>query len=72
MQTTESSVLLTDGPRLAIEFDFHGMLCVSPIVVLVLDHIGRHDADCQWDLEEVRSDVGTLFGATLHMVNEDL
>ena len=72
MEGAERAVLLTDGPRLPVEFDLDDVLRVSPVVRLVLHHLGVHDGDREGDLEEEGASTRAVLRARLHVVDEDL
>ena len=72
MEGTECFVLLVDGPGLAVKLDFNDVFCVSAMVNFVLDHPCSRDLHLEGNLKEDGALSCTIFGALLHMVNEDL
>ena len=72
MQAAEGFVLLVDGPRLSIEFDFDDVLRIGAMINLVLHHSCLRDLDLQRNLEEYGAIASTVFRALLHMVDESL
>jgi hypothetical protein len=72
VQAAEGLIFLIYGPGLAVELDFDDVVGVGAVVCLILDHACADDLQSEWNLEKETAMPRVVFGACLHVVDEDL
>lgn len=72
METAEGSILLVDGPRLSVKFDFNYIFSICSVIGIVFNHPRLLNCENQGNFEENRSSAAAVLRASLDMVNEAL